>query len=41
MDAQILGAMNQLLGAATETPVDVSYPGQSGVAQPRWHARSR
>jgi heterodisulfide reductase subunit A len=41
MDAQILGAMNQLLGVAGEKPVDVEYPGQAGVTPARWHARSR
>lgn len=41
-DAQILAAMNQLLGRpAGEEPVEVAYPAQAGVAPPRWHAASR
>ena len=41
VDAQILGAMNQLLGVAGEELIDVSYPGRAGVTPARWHARSR
>jgi heterodisulfide reductase subunit A len=37
MDAQILAAVNQLLGAAEEKAAKPAYPAQVGVAPPRWH----
>lgn len=40
-NTQILGAIDQLLGAAGEEPVEVPYPGRAGVTPARWHARSR
>jgi heterodisulfide reductase subunit A len=37
VDFQVLAAVNGLLGAEPEKPVQLPYPEQLGVAPPKWH----